>query len=251
MCNNSQLGEDSVNLDYMAELLSRNHCRQRKTMSKWSSGPKRTNTKQQSSEIKSFGLTKHKIKIFGINKGVYMQLNVGERTATPCMTPTVKHGGGSSLVVGVLFPISKSRICTWWRTNWIRPAIIGLCSITGSNMERGLLLKNFCSSKIMTQSILVNSARCTLKTKRNTTPFSLCFSRRTKRTSIPLNWCGMILTEKSEINKQLVRRTYGTSFRKAAKNLWSSDIILMNQKKFLCFSFLFNLYIMWLRKTCI
>ena len=29
---------------------------------------------------------------------VYMELKVGERAATPCIIPTVKHGGGSILV---------------------------------------------------------------------------------------------------------------------------------------------------------
>ena len=49
----------------MAELQSRNHCWGNKTMSKGSSGPKHTETKQQSSGIKSFGLMNQSLKSLG------------------------------------------------------------------------------------------------------------------------------------------------------------------------------------------
>ena len=56
MCQYPHWGEDAVKLAYMAELLSRNHCWGSKTVLKGSSGPRHTNTGQQSNGIKSFGL---------------------------------------------------------------------------------------------------------------------------------------------------------------------------------------------------
>ena len=41
---------------------------------------------------------KSKFKIFGSNKKVYVWQRVGERAAIPCITPTVKHRGGSVIV---------------------------------------------------------------------------------------------------------------------------------------------------------
>ena len=64
-----------------------------------------------------------------------------------------------------LLPIVKLGIYTRWRANWIRPTITAHCSITESHLEHGLWLKDLYSCKIMTQSILVNSARGTLKAK--------------------------------------------------------------------------------------
>ena len=39
-----------------------------------------------------------KFEIFGSNERVYMWQRVGERAATPCITPTIKHGGGSVMM---------------------------------------------------------------------------------------------------------------------------------------------------------
>ena len=39
-----------------------------------------------------------KFEIFGLNWRDYVQWRVGERAATPCITPTVKHGVGSVIV---------------------------------------------------------------------------------------------------------------------------------------------------------
>ena len=111
------------------------------------------------------------------NMMVYVRRRVSEKPATPCIKLTIKHGGGSVMCVCVcvcvcvcrwgLFPIAKSGICTRWKVNWTRLAITAFCSITQSHVERGLWVKDFYSCKIMTQCILVNSARSTLKAKRN------------------------------------------------------------------------------------
>ena len=43
---------------------------------------------------------KSKFEIYQSNRTVYEQWRVGERAATFCITPTIKHGGGSAMVWG-------------------------------------------------------------------------------------------------------------------------------------------------------
>ena len=118
---------------------------------------------------------------FGSNRRVYVRRRVDERAAIPCITPTVKHEGGSATVWGLL-PIAKSGICIKWRANWIRPAITAYCSITRSDPERFLWVKDLYLCLIMTQSIIINSARGTLKVKSNSMSFNWCLGRRNQRT---------------------------------------------------------------------
>ena len=54
---------------------------------------------------------------------------VCERHRTPCTSPTLNYWGCYVMVWRDL-PISKSGICTSWRSNSIRPAITACCCIT-------------------------------------------------------------------------------------------------------------------------
>ena len=108
-------------------------------------------------------------------------------------------------VGGELLPIAKLGICTRWWANWIRLAITEYCGITWYHLERGLWVKDFYSCKLMTQSILVNSTRRTLKAK-NSTSFNWCLSWCK---SAHLKWCGMNLTENLQLNNPQVQLTSG------------------------------------------
>ena len=141
--------EESVKLAYMAELLSRNHCWGSKTMSKGSSDTRYSKAGQKSSRIKPFGLTNQSLKSFG---------EIGE---SMCSEELMKE-----LWPPLLHQLQSMeeaqlwcwRICTRWRANWIRLAIIADCNITWSYLESGLWVEDLYSYKIITQSILVNSA---------------------------------------------------------------------------------------------
>ena len=136
---------------------------------------------------------------------------------TPCIIPTENMDDALLWCVG-LWPISKSGISTRWRVNWIRPAITAYCSITWSHLERSLCVMDLYSCKIMTQSILVNSARGTLKTKRDITSFNWCLGRRNQWTKISLKWWGMNLTKKSTRNSLQIRLTFDNFCRKTGSN---------------------------------
>ena len=47
---------------------------------------------------KVFWTDELKFEIFGSNMKLYVQQRVGESAATPCITPIIKHGGGSVIV---------------------------------------------------------------------------------------------------------------------------------------------------------
>ena len=74
-------------------------------------------------------------------------------------------------------------VLTWYITAY--------CSITWSYLERGLWVKDLYSYKIMIKSMTVNSARGTLKVKRNSMSFSWCLGQHNPRTKVQLNWCGV------------------------------------------------------------
>ena len=124
---------------------------------------------------------KSKFEVFRSNRRIYTRRRVGERAATPSITPTIKHGG-SSLTVWGLLPIAKSGIYTRFRANWIRQTITAYCSITRSHLERGLWLKDLYLCKIMTQSIRILSARVSLKEKKNSTSINWCLGQRNQWT---------------------------------------------------------------------
>ena len=109
-----------------------------------------------------------------------------------------------------------------WRANWIRLAITTYSSIMWSHLEHSLFLKDLNSCDIMTQSIQVNSPRGLLKAKRNSPSFNWCLGRGNQQTKILLNWCGMNLTKKSELNQPQEQFTSGNSCRKAEQNYLQS-----------------------------
>ena len=41
-----------------------------------------------------------KFELFGSNHRVYVRRQTGDRLKAPCVTPTIKHGGGSAMVWG-------------------------------------------------------------------------------------------------------------------------------------------------------
>lgn len=102
-----------------------------------------------------------------------MRRRVGDRAATPCITPTLK--ACSTLCYGV------GRFCqlqSWGfspgeeqiESNWLSPHTATLRgSIWNADCGQGFVLM-----QIMTQITLVNSARGTLKANRNSTSFNLC-----------------------------------------------------------------------------
>ena len=153
----------SGKLAYMKELLSRNHCWGNKTMSKASSGPRRTK--------------ESKFEIFGSNRRVYVLQKVGERAATSCITWTVNHISGSVMVDrGGFCQLQNQGFAPGEGKNWIRMVIIAYYSIMRFHLEHNLWLKDFYACKIMTQSILVNSTRGTLKAK-NITSLNWCLGQ--------------------------------------------------------------------------
>ena len=214
-----------------------------------------------------------KWKNFESNRRVYMQWRVGERTATPCITLSVKQGGGSVMVCvwcvwGGILPVAKSGICNKGRINWIKLAITAYCSIMRSYLEHGLLLKDLYSYKIMTQSILVNSARGTLKVTRNSSLLQLMswLAQSADLNPIELVWdeLGWKVRAKQPTSVahlwQLLQKSwaevfsvYSQSLVERIQRIWSSD---GNQSGSFWWvkslrSFCVNLYLMWLRKTCI
>ena len=118
----------------------------------------------------------------------------------PCITPTIKHREGSVVVWGQLLPIAKSgfapgegQIESVWEAfaNYKVGDLLevkhklnqtGYCRITRSYLEHGLWVKDLYSCKIKTQSLLVNSARSTLKRKRNSMSFNWCLGRHNQQT---------------------------------------------------------------------
>ena len=72
------------------------------------------------------------------------------------------------------------------------------------------------------KSIPINSARDTLKENRNSMSFKWYVGRSKHRTWIPLNWCRMNLTKKSELNSSQVRLSSDNSCRKTGQNYLQS-----------------------------
>ena len=160
-----------------------------------------------------------------------MQGRVGERDTIPWIIPTIKHGGGFVMVciLGVGFyplqsqgfaqgegQIESNQLLQYMTSNDPTWNVVG-----GSRI---------CTCKIMTQSILLYSARGILNTKRNSMSFNWCLGL--------CNQWGINFTEKSELNNPQVWLTSGNSCRKAGmnyynlppvigeknvENLWSSD----------------------------
>ena len=75
-----------MKLAYMAELLSRNHCRGSKTMLKCSSEPRRTNTGQIEQWNKFLWTEESKSEIFRSNRRANVRQRVDERAATPTVS---------------------------------------------------------------------------------------------------------------------------------------------------------------------
>ena len=140
----------------MTELLSRNHCKRSKIMSKGSMWAKAHNDWTIELWNKVLWTDESKFEISWSNRRAYVRRTVGERAATPCITQTIKDGRGSVMVcvcvcVGGLLLIAKSGICTWWMANWIRLAITAYCNIIWFHLEWGLWVKDFYSCKIMSK----------------------------------------------------------------------------------------------------
>ena len=78
--------------------------------------------------------------IFVTNGQVFVRRRVDVRPVTPCIRPTVKHGGGSVMEYAKRGSFANFKIgdCTRGRTNWFKPAIRAYCRITQSNLENGL-----------------------------------------------------------------------------------------------------------------
>ena len=99
--------------------------------------------------------------ICGPNSTGYAWLSVGDRAATLWITPTVKQRRGSAMVDGGFCLLLNRGFVPGegdFELDWLSYG-----SITRSHLEHGLWLKDLKSCKIITQSILVNSARGTFK----------------------------------------------------------------------------------------
>ena len=154
-----------------------------------------------------------KFEIFSSNRRVYVQRRVVEKVATPVslQTWTIKDdvndwGPFANCKVGDLNQ-AKGKLNQF--------GISAYCCITQSHLDHGgMWVKDFYWCKIMTQSVLVNSTRGISKAKRNSTSFKWCLVR----SRIPLNWCAMNLSKKSELNNPQVRLTLSKSYWKAGQN---------------------------------
>ena len=121
------------------------------------------------------------------------------------------YGGGG------LLSIAKLGICTRWRANLIR--------LQHHVIPSDLWLKDLYSCKIMTQSILVNSAIGTLKAKRDSISFNWCLGWHNH-----LVWDELDQKVKGKRSSPLVtltgklgRTIFSLSPVFGRKNLWSSD----------------------------
>ena len=142
------------------------NCYQETTVeeAKGSVRPRRTKTGQLSSGLKSFEVINQSL------KSVWWW--VGKRAATPCITPTVKHRGGFLMVCEAFANCKVGDL----------HQVKGKLNQTGNHsvqsyLGHGLWLKDLYSCKIVTQSILENSAKGTLKGKRNSMSFNSCLDQ--------------------------------------------------------------------------
>ena len=199
MCLHPLWGKNSVKVAYMAELQSRNHCWGSKTMSKGFSGPRLHKDWTIAQWNKVLWTEVSKFEISGSNRRVYMWRRVNERAGTSCITPTIKHGV-DSIMVWCAFALCKVGDLHQVKSSWIRPGITAYGSITWSYLERGLLLKDLYSCKIITQSIQVNSARDILKSKGRVRPSTDTLVGAIS--GLKSHWTGMRWTwPKSQLNK--------------------------------------------------
>ena len=160
--------EDFVKLAYMVEFVSRNQCQK---------APVSQGVQKLDNTI--LWTDESKLEFFRSNMKVYVGRRVGGRAATSCITPTVKHRGGSVMVWGVFVD------CKVKDLRQVKGKLnqIGNHSILQHHaIPRSLWVKDLYSCKILTQSILVNSAKGTLKAKRNSTSFNWYLGRHNQRT---------------------------------------------------------------------
>ena len=255
-CVNIHGEEKTVKLAYMVELLSRNHCWGSKTMSKCSSGSRRIKTWQQNSLDGRIKVRNLWVKLEGLcaERGWW-------KSCKPLYYTYWKAWKRLFFFEWWILLIVKSGICTRWRANWIGMAIIEYCSILWSRRERSLWVKDLYTFKKGTESIQVNSTRGTLKAKKNSTSFNWCLGRRNQRIYIPLNSCKLNLMEKSEVNNpvhlwQILQENCGKLppvflLSLVERMLWSCEKVIAVNCLRRFFGCLFNLYLMWPRKTCI
>ena len=147
-----------------------------------------------------------KFEIFGSNRRVSVWRKVGEKAATPNITPTIKHGRGSVMVVGA-FANCKVKI---------KLAITVYCSINPSGMlfvGQGFVIMQDNDAKH-------TSKLCQRYIKRNEEEHIIQLmpwpAQSADLNPIELVWIN--LTEKSEWNTPLVLLTSGNICRKAGKN---------------------------------
>ena len=98
-----------MKLAYMAELLSKKTLlRNQNTVKRLQCAKAHKNWKIEQLN-KVLWTDESKFEIFRSNRRVSVRQRVGQRVAIPCITPTVKHGGGS-VGGGSILPIAKSGI---------------------------------------------------------------------------------------------------------------------------------------------
>ena len=147
-----------------------------------------------------------------------MLRRVGERFATPCITPSVSHGGGSVMV-------------------WT-----GLCQLQSQGfapsegqIESELLHRILQHHAIPSGTRLVNQGFVLMQGNDLEHTRKLCqkYIKRKEDQPVlqlmswpaqsadinPLNWCGMNLTKNPELNNSQVQLTSGNSCKKVGKNL--------------------------------
>ena len=112
-----------------------------------------------------------KFEIFGSKTRVYVQQRVSERAAIPCITPTLKHGGGSIMALGAFANYRVGNLHQV-KGKLNQTSYHSILQYHVIHLECSLWIKDLYACKEMTQSIQVNSARSTLKAKRNNISFN-------------------------------------------------------------------------------
>ena len=171
---------------------------------------------------------KSKFKIFGSNRKVYVRWRVYERAADPSIAPSIKHRGGSAVVWGA-FLHCQVRDLYQLKSKLNQTSSHSI--LQDHAIPSGIWLVGQWFALIQNNDPKQTTQLCSRYTesKEEQRVLQLMSKPAQSVDLIPLNWCGMNLIKKSELNNPPVLLNSGNSAGKF---------------------FLFCLFLMWHRKTC-